>query len=362
MRLVKQYSFLISFFLPVFALLGFYSGGYGNLLTPCFVFLLIPALDLLVGKDSENPEDSRFKEIQSSDYYKYLTYGWVIVQSVFLVWALHSFVFTSLTIMESGLFIFSVSLVTGGIGITVAHELGHKNSKWEQFASKVLLLQVCYLHFYIEHNRGHHVKVSTPGDPASSKKNESFYSFYPRTVIGSYLSAWSLEKEKLTRKGLPFFHYKNEMIQFTLIQLIFVSFILFGFTFLEKGMFSTKVTDYSWSPVLFFLIQSVLGFSLLEVVNYIEHYGLERKRLENGGYEKILPIHSWNGNYLVSNALLFQLQRHSDHHANAGRRYQTLRHFPEAPQLPYGYEIMILVALIPPLWFRMVNPILERWE
>ncbi|BDA78296.1 alkane monooxygenase [Leptospira kobayashii] len=362
MRLIKQYSFFISFALPALTVSGFYYGGYGNLLTPCFVFIVVPVLDLLVGRDSENPEDSRFQEIQSSEYYKYLTYGWVFVQSVFLLWALYSFAFSALTVLESVLFILSVSLVTGGIGITVAHELGHKNSEWEQFSSKLLLLQVCYMHFYIEHNRGHHVKVSTPDDPASSRKNESFYSFYPRTVIGSYLSAWSLEKEKLMRKGLSFFHYKNEMIQFSLIQLMFVSFIFFGFNFLERGMLPTNIADYSWKSVLFFLIQSVLGFSLLEVVNYIEHYGLERKQLENGNYEKVLPVNSWNGNYLVSNALLFQLQRHSDHHANAARRYQTLRHFPEAPQLPYGYEIMILIALVPPLWFRMVNPILERWK
>ncbi|WP_411823087.1 alkane 1-monooxygenase [Leptospira sp. 'Mane'] len=362
MKLIKQYSFLLAFVLPALTVLGFYLGGLWNLLTPCFVFVLIPVLDLLVGKDSENPADFRFQEIQSSVFYKYLTYLWVLVQSVFLIWSIVSFVPAELTVFESALFILSVSLVTGGIGITVAHELGHKNSKLEQFLSKLLLLQTCYLHFYIEHNRGHHVKVSTPDDPASSRKNESFYAFYPRTVIGSYLSAWSLEKEKLTRKGLSFFHYKNEMIQFSLVTIMLIGFILFGYTFWERGSFPIGISDYSWKPVFFFIVQSVLAFSLLEVVNYIEHYGLERKRKDNGNYEKILPVHSWNQNYMVSNALLFQLQRHSDHHANAGRRYQTLRHFPEAPQLPYGYEIMILIALVPPLWYRMVNPILETWE
>ncbi|TGN18135.1 alkane 1-monooxygenase [Leptospira idonii] len=359
---MKKLSFLIAFILPITSVCGFYLGTYWNLLTPFFVFVLLPVLDLAVGKDESNPEEIYFLQLQKEDYYKIITFLWTFVQTCFLIWALYVVAVSDLGTLDAILFTASVGLVTGGIGITVAHELGHKNSRVEQFLSKLLLLQVSYLHFYIEHNRGHHVNVATEEDPASSKENESFYRFYPRTVVGSYLSAWRLESVRLNRSGLSFFHYKNEMIQFTFFQFIGIALIFcFSWALQETIVWEGFRSDVL-RPVLFFLAQSVFGFSLLEAVNYVEHYGLQRKKQPSGKFERVMPIHSWNQNYFLSNAFLFQLQRHSDHHANAGRRYQTLRHYEEAPQLPFGYELMILIALVPPLWFKIVNPILEEWK
>jgi alkane 1-monooxygenase len=233
-------------------------------------------------------------------------------------------------------FVIGFSLVTGGIGITVAHELGHKKSKLEQFYSKLLLMTVCYMHFYIEHNRGHHVQVATPDDPATARKDENFYAFWFRSVFLGYGHAWQLEKER-----------------FTLLPIAFCTVLTFGLSLLNGRLV--------WEVPVFFFTQSILAFSLLELVNYIEHYGIVRKVVA-GKYERVNPLHSWNSSHLISNFFLFQLQRHSDHHANAIKRYQVLNHYDNSPQLPFGYPTMILIALLPPLWFAKMNPLLNTWK
>jgi alkane 1-monooxygenase len=283
-----------------------------------------------------------------------VTYGWVYVQLGVLAWGFYVVSTSDLFWWQWIAFSTGTALVTGGIGITVAHELGHRSEKIEQFYAKVLLMTVCYMHFFIEHNRGHHVRVATPEDPATSRYGESFYAFWWRSVKDGYLSAWHLEKERLTKKGLPFWSLKNQMIWFQLLPLIFCGLIFLCFSFL--------LNRWTWEIPVYFFVQSVLGFSLLELVNYLEHYGMERRKLPSGQYEKVTPIHSWNASHVVSNFLLFQLQRHSDHHAYAAKRYQVLHHHDESPQLPAGYSAMILVALVPPLWFSWMNPRLEKWK
>jgi alkane 1-monooxygenase len=247
-----------------------------------------------------------------------------------------------------------MALVTGGIGITVAHELGHRSEKIEQRYSKILLMTVCYMHFFIEHNRGHHVRVATPDDPATSRKGESFYGFWWRSVTQGYLSAWHLELERLKKKGQGFWSLSNQMIWF---QFFPIAFIVFFF-----GLFSFIQGRWVWEVPAFFFVQSFLAFSLLELVNYLEHYGMERAKLPSGQYEKVTPIHSWNASQLVSNFLLFQLQRHSDHHAYAHKRYQVLDHNEASPQLPAGYSAMIILACIPPLWFAVMDSRLSDWQ
>lgn len=355
MTLTKRLSFLLCFILPILVILAEEVGGVSYLIVPLTVFVILPLLDFVWGKDNSNPEETNFLKLQNDSYFRYLTQVWAYVQLSFVVWSVYRIAAYPHTTFEFCLFAISVGIVTGGIGITVGHELGHKKTRYEQFLAKLIYMTVCYMHFYIEHNRGHHTNVSTPNDPASSKKNQSFYQFYPQTVIGAYQSAWELESKRLKKLGLVSFHYRNEMIWYFVITALFlISMIGFGSLYSQSTI--------RWDILGFLLLQSLIAFSLLELTNYIEHYGLNRKEVSPGKFEKVLPIHSWNQNYFVSNAFLFHLQRHSDHHANAGRRYQVLRHFEEAPQLPFGYELMILVALVPPLWFQMMNPILESWE
>jgi len=311
-------------------------------------------MDYLINTDRENVSKEIVSKVTEEKFYRLVTYFWVYVQFGVLIWGFYVVSTHQFSWWEFLAFASGMALITGGIGITVAHELGHKSEKLEQLHSKMLLMTVSYMHFFIEHNRGHHVRVATPEDPATSRFGENFYSFWVRSVFHGYQSAWELEEERLSKKGIAFWSMQNQMIQFTILPLVFV-----GFAFAISSLFMNRIV---WELPLFFFIQSVLGFSLLELVNYLEHYGMERKKLGSGRYEQVTPIHSWNSSQVVSNFLLFQLQRHSDHHANAHKRYQVLNHYDESPQLPAGYSAMIILACIPPLWFAVMDPRLSEWQ
>jgi len=354
MKSLKKIGFFSALILPTLLVLGYYLGGVNMFLIHGFVFVLVPLMDYLISTDKSNVPPQEVNAITREYFYKFVTFVWVYVQLGVLFWAFYVISTDSLNGWEWFAFITGTALLTGGIGITVAHELGHKSEKIEQFYSKVLLMTVCYMHFFIEHNRGHHVRVATPEDPATSRFGETFYRFWVRSVKDGYLSAWDLEAERLQKKGEPVWSFQNQMIQFSIWPLVFVGVALAGF--------SVWTNRLVWEIPVFFFSQSILGFSLLELVNYLEHYGMERKQLPNGSYEKVTPIHSWNASHIVSNFLLFQLQRHSDHHAFAYKRYQVLNHYDESPQLPAGYSAMIIVALFPPLWFSLMNPRLEKWK
>ncbi|MCU0390819.1 MAG: alkane 1-monooxygenase [Thermoflexibacter sp.] len=354
MSIYKKIGFFSAFIIPSLVIGGYYMGGIWNFITVIFVFVCIPIIDALVGKDGENVEDNVLPIIAEEFYYRFVLYIWVYMQFAFLIWGCSIIANQNMTILEYVGFMMGFPLVTGGVGITVAHELGHKKSTLERFYAKSLLMTTCYMHFYIEHNRGHHVHVGTPKDPATSRKGEHFYSFWIRTVRDSYLSAWRLEFERMQKKGLAKFSLQNDMIWFTLAPMLLCTLLTMIFSFYKGQVI--------WDIPLFFFIQSILGFSLLEAVNYIEHYGILRKEIAPNKYEKVNTLHSWNANQLISNFFLFQLQRHSDHHAFAHKRYQVLKHIEESPQLPAGYPSMILMALVPPLWFKVMDRKLEDWE
>jgi len=352
---LKKLGFFTAFILPGLVLTGYYLGDYWNFLAVAFAFLIIPLIDQFTGLDTSNVEESQVKIVSDEKYYRFVTYIWTYVQLVFVLWGFYAITQGKLQTPSAWIgFTLSFALVTGGIGITVAHELGHKKSELERFYSKLLLMTVCYMHFYIEHNRGHHVYVATPEDPATARKNESFYTFWFRSVFIGYAHAWKHEKESLQKKGLPLLHWKNNMIWFAILPIIFCAALTWAFSYPSGTML--------WQIPLFFLAQSFLAFTLLELVNYVEHYGIIRKEIAPGRYERVNPLHSWNASHLISNFFLFQLQRHSDHHANAIKRYQVLKHYDESPQLPFGYPTMILMALVPPLWFSFMNPRLEDWS
>lgn len=354
MSWIKKLGFLTAFVIPSLTIVGFCLGGYWNYLTILFVFIIIPMADYLIGEDPENLSKDESLIIAEQFYYRFITFIWSFFQVGFLIWGIWMVATVPLTISEWVGFVVSFALVTGGIGITVAHELGHKKSKLERFYAKLLLMTVCYMHFYIEHNRGHHVYVATPRDPATSRKNEAFPRFWIRSVFGSYFSAWKLEKERLAKREIGVWSLKNNMIWFTVLPALFCGVL--------TAAASVLIGAFAWQVIVFFFAQSILAFTLLELVNYIEHYGIVRKEIAPGRYERVNPMHSWNSNHRLSNFFLFQLQRHSDHHANAIKRYQVLNHYDESPQLPSGYPAMIMLAAIPPLWFKWMNPKLAQWE
>ncbi len=306
---------------------------------PVLVFGFFPLLDLAVGADARNPPDSMVKWLEADRYYRWCTYAYIPLQYAGLVFACWLWAYGGLSTLDSVGLALTVAMVSG-IGINTAHELGHKRASAERWLSKVALAQSGYGHFFIEHNRGHHVRVATPEDPASARLGESFYAFLPRTVIGSLRSAWELERVRLQRLESGMWTPRNDVLN---------AWAMTAALYLVLAL--------AFGPVVlpYLLIQSVVGFCLLEVVNYLEHYGLLRGKRDDGRYERTRPEHSWNSNSVASNVLLYHLQRHSDHHANPIRRYQALRHVEEAPQLPTGYAGMIVLAVIPPLWRAVMD-------
>ncbi len=340
----KRYAWLLGLFVPTLPFLAWGLVEATGLsifwfLGPLLVFGVFPLLDLLIGTDAENPPDSVLKWLERDRYYRWCTYAFIPLQYAGLVLACWLWSSGDLSTIESVGLALTTAMVSG-IAINTAHELGHKRARSERWLSKVALAQSAYGHFFIEHNRGHHVRVATPEDPASSRMGESFYAFVPRTVLGSLRSSWEIEGRRLSRMGKSRWTLRNDILNAWAM-----TFVLFaGLTI----VFGPVVLPY-------LLIQAVGGFLLLEVVNYLEHYGLRRQRREDGRYELCRPEHSWNSNNVASNVLLYHLQRHSDHHANPTRRYQALRHVDEAPQLPTGYAGMIVLAALPPLWRRVMD-------
>jgi len=345
----KRYAWLLGIVVPtlpfiVFGLVHLTGLGVFWFFGPVLIFGVFPPLDLLVGLDAENPPDSVLKWLEQDRYYRWCTYAFLPLQYAGLVFACWLWASADLTVVDKIGLALTVAMVAG-IAINTAHELGHKRDRLERWLSKIALAQSGYGHFFVEHNRGHHVRVATPDDPASARLGESFWAFLPRTVKGSLVSAWELEREWLARDGRPWWNFRNNVLNAWAMTVV-----LFGGL---TAVFGLEVLPY-------LLLQMAIGFPLLEVVNYLEHYGLLRQKREDGRYERTRPEHSWNSNNVASNVLLYHLQRHSDHHANPTRRFQALRHVDEAPQLPTGYAGMILLALVPPLWRRVMDPRLIR--
>ena len=315
-------------------------------LGPIIILGVVPAIDLFAGLDRSNPPDDVIEALEKDRYYRWITYLYLPIQYAGFIgamWIVSGASPWELRAVERIGLAVSIGCI-GGIGINTAHELGHKREENERWLSKIALAQSFYGHFYIEHNRGHHVRVATPEDPASSRMGESFYEFWPRTVWGSVRSAWRLEKRRIGRRKQHPFRLSNDVLNAWLM-----SAVLWAALLLWLGI--------GIAPYL--VIQAVVGFTLLEVVNYMEHYGMLRQKVglgERQRYERVDPSHSWNSNNIATNVLLYHLQRHSDHHANPTRRYQTLRDFEESPSLPTGYAGMIVLALVPPVWRRVMDP------
>jgi alkane 1-monooxygenase len=312
--------------------------------TPIIVYTLIPLLDRLIGEDDSNPPDEIMATLAQDRYYRYVVYAAIPVQYLSFVWGTYMAVRGDLVWHQWLGLLFSVGM-TSGLAINVGHELGHQTSKLERWLAKIALAPVMYGHFYVEHNRGHHVRVATPEDPATSRFGESFYEFLPRCVIGSIASAWEIEKKRLQKQGKSAWSIENDNLQAWAITIV---------------LFGALTAWLGWWALPFMVLQAAYGGSLLEVVNYLEHYGLKRQQREDGSYERCQPQHSWNSNHSATNIFLYHLQRHSDHHANPTRSFQTLRNFDGLPRLPSGYAGMIVAAYLPPLWFRLMDPRVVR--
>lgn len=338
---MKPYRYFLAFVLPASSLVALYYQGIWSYATLILAFVIIPFIELFTKPDLSGPSDP-VEEGKNSTLFLYdlLLYAMVPLQYLSLIWYLNVVILDLPTWVKTGLTL-SMGVQCGAVGINIAHELGHRNSFFDRTLARILLLSSLYMHFIVEHNRGHHRHVATPLDPASARFNEPIYAFWWRTITGSFRSAWKIAKDLQKKNGKSTFYYKNEMIQGIVIQLSAL-----GIIYISLGHVA----------LLYFLAVAGIGILLLETVNYIEHYGLRRKMQPNGQYERVQPWHSWNSDYPLGRIILFELTRHSDHHYKASKKYPMLKHIPESPQLPTGYPGMMLLSLIPPLWFKIVNP------
>jgi alkane 1-monooxygenase len=340
----KRYLWLLSLINPLLPMTGvfayFATGNEWTLGLPLAInYILVPLLDWAIGSDENNPPEELVPQLEEDRYYRILTYLTVPMHFVVLV-ALAWFVGSHDLSIFSVLALAVTAGTFSGLGINTGHELGHKKTQLERWLAKIVLAVPAYGHFCIEHNRGHHTHVATPEDPASAKMGESIYMFMLREIPGAWKRGWAVEKERLARKDKGVWCLDNDVLQSYAISAV-----------LQGGL----ILAFGWIMVPFLAIHNFWAWYQLTSANYIEHYGLLREREASGRYERCQPHHSWNANYIASNLTLFHLERHSDHHANPTRRYQSLRNFDDIPELPNGYFGMYWVAYIPWLWYKVMD-------
>ncbi len=340
--------FWVSFLLVPVIWVSALAGGFWILLVPVSTWWLFAVLDRLAGLELDNADPETPES--ALRWYIVLTTAWVPVQFLTLfglIWyATHT---DHLSAIEKlGLF-FGMGVISGTIGINYSHELMHQKGRVERWLGDILLAMVLYSHFRSEHLLVHHRYVGTPKDPVTARYNEGFHRFYPRVLRECLVSAFGAERDKLARKDRPWTDRANPFWRYWALQ---------------GGMLALAGLIGGWAGVGLFLVQAGVAIWQLELVNYVEHYGLTRKHLGDGKYEHVHPRHSWNASYKVSNWLLINLQRHSDHHYKPNRRFPLLQHHAQeaAPQLPYGYPVMTVAAMIPPLWRRVMNPRVRAWR
>jgi len=337
---MKDLKYLAAFSIPIVAFIGLFLKGSFVFLTPLYGFVIIPILELIFPIDTKNlsieDRDSKLKQT---------VFDWLLYLNLPVVYGLvffgiHEVTYTFTETYELIGMIISVGIVLGVNGINVAHELGHRQTTNERFIGKALLLPSQYMHFYIEHNFGHHLHAATPEDPATARFNQSVYSFWFTSIFRQYFKAWRIQKKLLINNKQSFFSIKNDMLWFAVFQVSYLIAVYFFFGSIG---------------LLFGFSSAVIGILLLESVNYIEHYGLMRLKTKSGRYERVKEIHSWNSNHVIGRIVLYELTRHSDHHFKSSKKYQVLDCHDESPQMPYGYPTSVVLAMIPPLWFGIMN-------
>ena len=342
---MSDLKYLFAYTVPLSAYISFESMGLGTYTTVMYAFVILPLLDLLAGNRSENlskdqTDDKKSKWIFDIMLYLNLPIVFGLLYLVFI--KIETQQYTTYELIGLGL---SAGILLATNAINVAHELGHITPYFEQFMSKCLYIPCLYMHFYIEHNFGHHMNVATPNDGATAKYNQTVFSFWITSVTKQYLDAWKHQINLLSAKKNSFFSVKNDMLWYHLIQPTY----LFGVFYF-----------FSIDTMLFAIAIGVVSFLFLESINYIEHYGLRRFKTASGRYERVQPQHSWNSNFNIGRIVLYELTRHSDHHYKSSKKYQVLNSYEQSPTLPLGYPASILLSFIPPLWFKIMNPLVPK--
>ncbi|MBK9330342.1 MAG: alkane 1-monooxygenase [Sphingobacteriales bacterium] len=337
-------KYLFALLMPALALISVSLHGAWTFTAFLFTFGIVPFVEMLYNGTSENLSTEEEQSALKNFYFDMLVYLNIPLQFLLLVLFFNRLSNPETTTLEMIGMTLSVGIMCAIIGTNVGHELAHRPKKFEIILGKMLFATTLNMHFAVYHNKWHHRYVATPLDPATAKKGESLYAFFTRSIPGTYILSWKMEYKRLKKAGEGWFSMHNLMLRGQLIQLMMLLLI-----YLIWGKFA----------LLGFLGSSFLGILIYEAGNYIEHYGMERKEVKDGVYERCMPCHSWNSNHVLGRIMLYELSRHSDHHYLASRKFQILRHFEESPQLPAGYPGAILMAAIPSLWYKKIHPLLE---
>ena len=337
---MKDLKYLMAFTVPVAAVVSLSLRGYWSYFSIVYSFVLIPVLELLLPEDHTHYSKEAVEKRSVNRLFDWLLYLNIPITYGVLLFALYTVTTVSLETYELVGLILATGIVLGTNGINVGHELGHRQDSNERFLGKLLLLPALYMHFYIEHNHGHHLHVATKEDPATARYNQSVYSFWITSVVRQYINAWRIQNRLLKNTGKGFLSVNNDMFWYIVIQLVYLTTVYWVF---------------GTTGLLFAVASAVVGFLLLETVNYIEHYGLMRQKTKSGRYERVKEIHSWNSNHVVGRIVLYELTRHSDHHYKSSKKYQILECYDDSPQMPFGYPTSMVLSLVPPLWFAVMN-------
>jgi alkane 1-monooxygenase len=337
---MKDLKYLAAFSIPIAAFIGLFFKGNLVFLTPVYAFVVIPLLELMFPVSTDNLSSEEVDDKLKRKVFDWLLYLNLPIVYGLVVFGIYQVSMTAIETYELVGMILSVGIVLGVNGINVAHELGHRQTTNERFIGKALLLPAQYMHFYIEHNFGHHLHAATPEDPATARYNQSVYSFWLTSIFRQYANAWKIQQKLLKNNKNGFFSFKNDMFWFILLQFSYLLTVLFIFG--KIGL-------------LFAFFSAIIGVLLLESVNYIEHYGLLRLKTKSGRYERVKEMHSWNSNHVIGRIVLYELTRHSDHHYKSSKKYQILDCHDESPQMPFGYPTSVVMAMFPPLWFSVMN-------
>lgn len=343
---MHKLKYLLAFVVPVTVFISFTENGWWTYLPILFNFVCIPLIELIFKPNNANFNALETAKAKKDNFYSFLLFLTIPVQLYFMYEFFH-IIQQPVTTFELIGRITAFGVLCGIFGINVGHELSHRSNKFEHFLGELLLFTSLESHFGMYHNSGHHYNVGTKKDPATARRFEPVYLFWFRSHFGSYIQAWQIQTKILKANKIGFISFQNKMLLHTIGQIL---------------LFTTIFYFFGATVLFYFVLAAHVGILLLETVNYIEHYGLTRKLKANGKLERVLPKHSWNSNHVVGRTLLFELSRHSDHHYKASKPYQILEHVPNSPQMLTGYPGMMLLALIPPLWFKLMHQEINLFE
>jgi len=342
---MSDLKYLFAYTIPLSTFISYYLGGFFSFFTLAYAFILIPLLEILLKETDKNYSEIEKENRLNNFLFDIILYLNIPLTFTLLIYGLNKLVFNYHETYEIVGLLFSLGILLATNAINVAHELGHRKMVVDRALSKILLLPCLYMHFYLEHNLGHHKNVGTKEDPATANFNQTLFHFWIESVIKQYINAWIIQLKILKTGHRSFFSIKNDMFCYTIFQIVYL-FILYAL--------------FDLTGMIYGIIMAVISFLFLETINYIEHYGLKRNKLPSGRYERVEKFHSWNSNHIIGRIVLYELTRHSDHHYKSSKKYQILENISESPQLPFGYPTSMLLAAFPPLWFYIMNKRVPR--